>query len=266
MVYNDPNTGVSKYFDSNNNPISEDQMISSQKYGMLEGQKIEQEKTIRNNAAKIGVDLADYAGGETNFSNVDRLLSDQTEGRVPRLEDAKIDYNLLTGPTLKGEDLPGLSVPGLGRISMFDRTGDSTALQATIKRLVGSYQKAISGLTVNAAEAKDIQERLEQNKYASEGEMIRGLQTLQEILRADKEAKLNQYGPEARELYLENQSKIPAKSSSGTTGSWGDAPTPAQAPAQQPTPTQSKEVERVTPNGRKAIYNADTKEFVRYVN
>lgn len=260
MVYNDPNTGISKYFDSNNNPISEDQMISSQKYGMLEGQKIEKDKNIRDNAAKIGVALADYAGGDTNFSNVDRLLNEQTEGRVPRLEDAKIGYNLLTGPTLEGENLPGISVPGFGRINMFDRTGDSTALQATIKRLVGSYQKAISGLTVNAAEAKDIQERLEQNKYASEGEMIRGLKTLQEILRADKEAKLNQYGPEARALYLENQSKIPAKSSSSATGSWGDGQSPQPSPQ-----AQIKEVERVTPNGRKAIYNADTKEFIRYV-
>lgn len=261
MVYNDPNTGISKYFDSNNNPISEDQMISSQKYSMLEGQKIEQEKNTREKAAKIGVDLADYAGGDTNFSNVDRLLSEQTEGRVPRLEDAKIGNNLLTGPTLEGENLPGISVPGFGRINMFDRTGDSTALQATIKRLVGSYQKAISGLTVNAAEAKDIQERLEQNKYASEGEMIRGLQTLQEILRADKEAKLNQYGPEARALYLANQSKIPARQSSGSTGSWGDGQSP-----QVQAITQAKEVERITPNGRKAIYNADTKEFIRYAD
>ena len=267
MVYNDPNTGESKYFDSNNKPISEEQMITSQKYGMLEGQKIEQEKYTRGNAAKIGTALADYSSSNTTFDNIDRILHKQSNKKLSGLDDVLIDQNVVPGVmNSKGEkvDLPGISLFGYGRVDP-KFSGESNELQSAIGLLVASYQKAISGLTVNKEEAIRISNDLEQGKYRSEGEMIRGLKTLKKLLQEDKEAKLNQFGPEARALYLEGQSRLPKapapKQSSGSTGSWGDKQSPAQP--QQSTPTQKNTVIINTPSGRKTVPKADLDRYLK---
>lgn len=255
-TYTDPNTGEFRYMDSNKRPIPEEDIISKSTYNQKNAQTIADQAKTRDNAFKIGEELSEFSRENTSFDHIDDLIRKQSENKLNGLDEAVVNEgNPISGPGLESPtgkiiDLPGVTLPIVGRIDPL-RKGQHSALQAGIKRLLGAYQKTLSGLTASNEEAKRIRDSLEQGKYSSEGEMLRGLKDLKAMLMSYKEAKLNQYGVEARNKYLESQGLQPII-------------TPEQANA-VPTPVQElkpKKLYSKSRNQTKIIYPDGREEIV----
>jgi hypothetical protein len=268
LVHNDPNTGISKFFDMDRNPLNENDVVKSSLYNQREAQRIGDENKERDNAAKIGEDLSEFSNQNTTFDKIDDILRRQTGGKITRLEDVEINKgNFITGPGINspsGEDidLPGATLPVVGRVDV-KREGEHSELQGAIKQLLSAYQKTISGLTASDSEAKTIRDSLEQGKYTSEGQMLRGMKDLKTKILKYKEDKLNQYGLGARNRYLEGQRFITQAQANAIPNPPAQANAVPNPPAQEQKP---REEIRVAPNGRKAVFNPDTKEFLRYAD
>ena len=120
------------------------------------------------------------------------------------------------------------------------------ALQADIKKLSDAYKRSITGTAASNAEAESILASLQQGN-TSEGEMIEGMQKLKNILQRGKEIDSQKYGREVFELAKKKGIAV--------------APTTQQSPQSQP-----KETLKTLKDGRKAYFNTDTKEFIRYAD
>jgi hypothetical protein len=252
LVHNDPTTGVTKFYDIDKNPVSSSDIVKSGIYA-------EQLKDTREKAAKIGMEAKDYVDADTAFNNIDRILKQQIGDKFTKLEDVKIRDNVLTGPEVEGADLAGVTIPFLGRKSstLTDPGGRMNALDSQRKLLSTLWTKIQSGLTVSDKERATIEKVLEQGDTATEGEIIRGLQTFKDVIKRKREAVLNQYGPEAKAKHLKDQQIISAEQANAI---------PSTSTQVSPQEQKPKEVIREAPNGRKAIFNADTKEFLRYAD
>ncbi len=91
------------------------------------------------------------------------------------LEDAKVDKdgNLIVGG--KAKDLPGVSIPGIGRVSSIIG-GDARNLAAAADKIFNTVLRDRSGAAVTSLELETLKKEFNKGKFNTEAELVQGLQ------------------------------------------------------------------------------------------
>lgn len=150
-----------------------------------------------------------------------------TVGPLQSMKDALgFDYNDYDPKTDtvggKKVDLPGVNIPGLGRISAY--SGEARNLQAAGARVFNRELKSRSGSTVVNQELGRLKDEFQSGKYNSEPEMLKALQDYEKIMGMDLQNIEAGYRPDVVSEY-EARGGLTSKS----LGKKGAKATPAGA-------------------------------------
>lgn len=117
------------------------------------------------------------------------------------LEEAKITKNGEIVAKGKKRDLPGVSMPGLGRVSFY--SGGARTLQDSVARIFNTVLKDRSGAAVTTPEMERLRTEFSAGKFNTEAELIGALQRYKDTLKSTLKNIEAGYTPEAKERYKE---------------------------------------------------------------
>ena len=101
----------------------------------------------------------------------------------------------------KKKDLPGVSMPGIGRVSFFSR--DARELQSAVAKVFNLELRDRSGAAVTIPELERLKIEFASGKFNSEPELIKALQNYKKILRNHLKNTEAGFKPEIVERYRE---------------------------------------------------------------
>lgn len=186
---------------------------------------------------------ADKLGTFQDLNNSITRVEDQLGFPLEAYKDGKVNG--------KEVDLPGVSLPGIGRVTAFD--SDARVLNSTMSEIFNKTLRDRSGAAVSNGEMERLKQEFQAGKFNTEAEMIGALQRYKAAAtQAMKNAEAG-FAPEILDTYEKR---------GGQTSRNKPAPmikSPAEAEA-----APSNEVRRRTKDGRVGVFNAETKEFLRY--
>lgn len=182
----------------------------------------------RAQIAKLNAEAAGEAGGGERA--VERLAGKlgnaqdaaRTIGEVEsQLGFVLDDYDAKTGK-VGGEsvDMPGVSVPGFGRLSFY--SGEARTLDDTASRLFNLELKDRSGAAVTTPELDRLKREYSQGKYNTEGELLGAMQRYKRAL-SSKMRDIEAANPKAAARYAEYGGTT-SRSLSAGTGARGAGP------------------------------------------
>ncbi len=190
----------------------------------------EDEKLIQAQQPRLAKALAGQQAVMTQFDRIEEQLGMTLEEYM-----AKADK----------PDLPGTNIPGIGRIALpWDDAAQG--LKGAVSGLSNRLLKEFSGAAVTQSEFIRFRDGMEQGRFNTEEGMIRALIALKDATKqgfVDTEAAFG----DAVQVYSDNNGR--------TSLDWT---TPDVSSA-------TNEVVRKTADGREAVFDADTKEFIRWV-
>ena len=138
----------------------------AKKHRLKEIKAREQDKAIERLSSKLG----NSQDAVNTIGEIEKVLGFQLE-----------DYDAEKG-TVKGKekDLPGISVPGLGRVSFY--SGDAKKLENTMSKLFNLEIKDRSGAAVTSNELERLRDEYSNGMFNTEAEKIGGLQRYKNAL------------------------------------------------------------------------------------
>ena len=198
----------------------EQEKIKTEAYkeGIASREKIAQMQLEASKNAKVeGQDRADarqQAGlaqkDETKLENQLQKYEQKAIDAVPLMENMATVEQILGAPleqydpkteSINGKkvDLPGKSVPGIGRIFAPGSQGET--LNAAMANIFNTTLKERSGAAVTDQELGRLKNEFAQGKFNTEGKMIEALQRYKRILQKRMTQHEGAYKPEVRNLY-----------------------------------------------------------------
>lgn len=129
------------------------------------------------------------------------------------------DFDVKDGSVkLKGKevDLPGVSIPGIGRTSFY--SGKARNLAGAAARVFNATLKDRSGAAVTTPEMDRLKEEFNAGKFNTEADMIAGLKRYKRLLNDEVSRRAAAFRPEVREQYIEQGGYIPNTQSAAPTG------------------------------------------------
>lgn len=175
----------------------------------LEGEKFGE--TVRHNRA-----VEDDKNNKHIDKYVERLggkvgTFQEAMGRVGAIED-KLGFDLYNYDKNKEKvggkdiDLPGVSIPGIGRVSAYSQ--DAKELQSAVSGVFNTILKDRSGAVITSNELERLKEEFGRGKYNTEPEMIKALQRYKkEVARLWKDREAS-YSPEVVDEYGERGGQV----------------------------------------------------------
>lgn len=141
-----------------------------------------------------------------------RMLSDKLSGAQESIGalgelDNALGFPLDSAETKSGKlvvggkekDLPGVSVPGIGRVTAF--SGEARALNSAASRVFNAVLKDRSGAAVTNPELTRLKEEFNQGRFNSEPEIIAALQRYKRGVAAELKNREAGFSPEAVDRY-----------------------------------------------------------------
>ncbi len=157
--------------------------------------KIEREgKRLETDVQSLSKSLAGTQDLVSSVQEVENLLG------AP-LDEFSVDSNNTLKRGDKKVDLPGVSLPGVGRVSFYDNKARDLA--GAVGKVFNVTLKDRSGAAVTNTELERLKNEFGQGKYNSESEMIGALQRYKTALSKELENREAAYRPEVRETYAD---------------------------------------------------------------
>lgn len=158
------------------------------------------EKFIETQANKIPAALKDFVELDNKFKAVDDVLG---------------KYGTSLDTYTKNVDLPGVSVPGIGRVEIGEEAAN---LRSAMQNILNQEIKDLSGAAVSNTEMKRIQKGFAQGSFNTEEQMIKAMQDYKKaVATALKNAKAG-FVPEAVNRFTERGGSIPNLESKNVAG------------------------------------------------
>lgn len=107
----------------------------------------------------------------------------------------------------KSVDLPGVNIPGIGRITAY--SAKARDLSGAAARVFNATLKDRSGAAVTTPEMDRLKEEFNAGKFNTESDLIKGLKRYQRLLKDEVSRRAAAYRPEVREQYIEQGGYIP---------------------------------------------------------
>ena len=169
---------------------------------------------------------------------------DSFEGSVgEKLDNLNVKGNKIITEKGKTIDLPGVNVPGLGRISAYSE--DARDLNAKMAKIFNVELKDRSGSAVTSPELERLKIEFGAGKFNTESDMIKAVKEYKDLVAKEIKNREAAFKPEILKEYRER----------------GGATSERFAPAKT---ANSNVVERKTKDGRTALFDSATKEFKGY--
>lgn len=164
---------------------TQDRADKRQEAGLAE----KREKKVEDHLIKFETKALDAVPLAENLSAIEDILGAKLEQFDPK-----------TG-TLHGKkiDLPGKSVPGVGRVFMPGSVGES--FQAAFSNIFNTTLKERSGAAVTDQELQRLKNEFAQGKFNTEEKMIEALQRYKNIIRKKMRQHEAAFSPEVRERF-----------------------------------------------------------------
>lgn len=195
------------------------------------------DRLIENDTEKFGKEVAGVSDVVSAIKKVEKNLGF-------RLDDAKFDEN--NELMAKGEkvDLPGVSLPGIGRLSAY--SGDARELNNAVSSIFNQELKDRSGAAISNNEMARLKDEFAQGKYSTEAEMVKALKDYKRATAAAIRTHEARFRPEAVSRFKERG------------GMTSDDIMPMK------NKTAAAVVRRQTADGRVAIFDGNSKQFLGY--
>lgn len=150
------------------------------------------EKFIEGQTSKIPAALKDFVELDSKFKAVDDVLG---------------KYGTSLDTYSKDVDLPGVSVPGIGRVEIGEEAAN---LRSAMQNILNQEIKDLSGAAVSNTEMKRIQKGFAQGSFNTEEQMIKAMQDYKKaVATALANAKAG-FVPEAVERFQTRGGSIPS--------------------------------------------------------
>jgi len=159
-----------------------------------EKQNIDKEKGIEKDVQKLELETRSPQTMLDAFSEVETLLG----GPIDEFTFNKSGDLIKSGKKL---DLPGVSLPGLGRVSIY--SGDARDLAATAKKIFNVTLKDRSGATVTNTELENLKQEFSEGKFNTEPELVKGLQRYKRAVNKELNKRAAAFRPEVLDTYKE---------------------------------------------------------------
>ncbi len=172
----------------------------------MEGRRETQEAKASESVEKRAQSFATSETGrgintmEENFANLDRVLGKPLE------------------QVREGEDLPGMNVPGIGRVTLYD--DKAKQLQSAASAILNTVIKDRSGAAVTTPEMERIKQEFLSGKWNTEEDFVRGLKQYKEAFRKAAQRTINALGHVKG--YLEENEALPPAYRSAPNASRSD--------------------------------------------
>jgi len=147
------------------------------------------EKKVEDQMVKFESKAIDAVPLMENMSTVEDILGAPLEQYDPKTES-------ING---KKVDLPGKSIPGIGRVFAPGSQGET--LQAAMANIFNTTLKERSGAAVTDQELNRLKNEFAQGKFNTEGKMIEAMQRYKRILQKRMRQHEAAFKPEVRNLY-----------------------------------------------------------------
>jgi|GEM_PF-4493961 len=135
---------------------------------------------------KVGAPATDFANSLKEFEGVLGF----------KLNDYDPATNTVNGKPMA--DLPGVSIPGVGRLAV---TPDASRLKSSISRIFNIELKDRSGAAVTNNELERLKLEFGQGQFNTESQMIEAAQRYKRLMEQELAAREAAYAPEIREQY-----------------------------------------------------------------
>ncbi len=160
----------------------------NQKYN----RQVQQDKETEKNVQKLSKDVKGIQGINNSVKSVEDVLGFNLDDYDPKT-------NTVNGKPLK--DLPGVSVPGVGRVSFYD--SDARTLSASISKVFNTELKDRSGAAVTTPEMERLKTEFQSGKFNTEEEMIAAIKTYKELAMQELANREAAYSSEVKDTYKE---------------------------------------------------------------
>lgn len=179
----------------------------------------------------------------------------ELETKIPfKLED--YDFKTKTTTTIdpdtgkqvrKAVDLPGVSVPGIGRVSAY--SGEARDFRSAFQNIFNQILKIRSGAAVTDPEFIRLQREYAEGRFNAEPEMVNALQRLKRVQKRSFKNTESAFKPEVVDSYRQAGGQTYEDVSGPQTFQNPQAPQPSQAPTLAPPPVAGK-VHIITSDGQ----------------
>lgn len=169
--------------------------LADQNYALRkEGVVQRQQERLRTEAEPI----------ETVLANIERV-----ENRLGnKLENLEINKKgkLISKESKKEQDLPGVSIPGIGRVNFYDT--DARKLASDMESVFNIELKTRSGAAVTTPEMQRLRNEFAQGKFNTEAEMVDALQQYKKLAAEALQRAEATFSPETLELREQRRSDL----------------------------------------------------------
>lgn len=124
----------------------------------------------------LGKGTANNAAAYNALSSIDDILAGTIGGN--KIDDLKVEGKTILGKDGKPVDLPGVSIPLLGRIGVDEKGRNLESAMATV---FNTELKDRSGTAVTSPELERLKIEFGQGKFNTEAEMVRALQRYKQL-------------------------------------------------------------------------------------
>lgn len=178
----------------------------------LEQRQEKQAKEKESQVQKFSKDISGVQDVNNSVGAVEKVLGFNLDSYDP------------TTKTVDGKslpDLPGVSIPGIGRVSMY--SSDARALEGAIAKVFNTELKDRSGAAVTTPEMERLKIEFQSGKFNTEEEMIAAMKRYKDVARQEMMNREAAYPEDIKELYRsrggQTSSKASTMPSPSTSGS-----------------------------------------------
>lgn len=157
-----------------------------------------------DSVGKLSKDISGVQEGINALDEVERNLGFSLDSA--QVQNGKV---LVNG---KAQDLPGVSIPGMGRWSFGDK---AQTLQSSAAKVFNTILKDRSGAAVTNTELERLKTEFGEGKYNSESQMVDALQRYKRGVQTELQNREAAYNPEVVQRYAEQGGRTSKSQLSG---------------------------------------------------
>lgn len=163
------------------------------------------ERQVETDMQKLSKDIAGAQGATAALDEVEGILGFKVDDADVSGEDLKVQGKKL--------DLPGVSVPGIGRVSAY--SGKARDLQGAAARVFNVELKDRSGAAVTNPELQRLKTEFGEGKFNNEKEMVGALQRYKRALKQELQNREAAYNKEVVSRYKDQGARTSETISGG---------------------------------------------------
>jgi len=203
--------GDQKQADSAQRHASEQNRLQFMRDKMERGERslaLREAQTLENNVQKFEKSRQGKAALDASINTL--------EGKLGfKLDDYDMETNMANGSSI---DLPGVNVPGLGRVGVYDK--EARQIDTAMARVFNVELHDRSGAAVTTPEMKRLELEFSAGAFQTEPEKIQAVKDYTRLLKEELKRRDAAFSPEVRDLYQDRLTGMqgPAPSGGGAFG------------------------------------------------